>query len=340
MTSPATHRDVRLAALRVPLAVKVLGANAGAIAILVAGWLIAGNELSAGAIALCLIVIAVHAMLVLIALRPIRDLESVASRLWQGDYAARVTRSSVADTEVLRIGAMFNILLDGLAADRARMRELAADAIAAGDRERAGLARELHDSVAQHLAALQLELSAAARDASDSRAGDRLRDGRDAVEVILHEVRSLSHELHPGVLDDFGLEAAVRRIGRDLSNGRGLDVDVNLDGDRNRLPRAIESALYRVAQEAVRNAALHSGARHVRISLHRAATTATLNVHDDGVGFDLAEAETRRPGLGLTSMRERVELLNGRFDVKTAKGSGTTISATVPLDGSTRIGQY
>jgi signal transduction histidine kinase len=215
------------------------------------------------------------------------------------------------------------------------MRELAAEVIAAGDRERAALARELHDSIAQHLAGLLLELAAAARDTRDPIIAERLRDARDMVESTLQEARALSHALHPGVLDDLGLEAAVRKLARDASHGTGIDIDVNFDSETPRLPHDVEAVLYRVAQESMRNATTHSGAKHIRLSLHRDATAATLNVHDDGVGFDAAEAERRRHGMGLTSMRERVDLLNGQFAVRTAKGSGTTISATLPLDAGT-----
>jgi len=90
------------------------------------------------------------------------------------------------------------------------------------------------------------------------------------------------------------------------------------------------------AQEAVRNATTHASPRRIRMSVHSAGEEATLSVHDDGVGFDLADAHARRAGMGLTSMRERVDLLDGHLDIHTAKGSGTTISATVPLDAAVR----
>ena len=241
-------------------------------------------------------------------------------------------RSAVADQEVLRVGSMFNILLDGLAADRAKMRLLAAEVIAAGDRERSALARELHDSVAQHLAAVLLQLSAAERDSSNPVVAEHLHEARDSVEYALQEARALSHALHPGVLDDLGLEAALRKLARDSSNGNGVDVDVNYAPRAERLPRDVEGVLYRIAQEAVRNATTHASAHRIRVTVRQTDDEAILSVHDDGVGFDHAEAEGRRSGMGLTSMQERVDLLDGRLEINTAKGSGTTISATVPLD--------
>jgi signal transduction histidine kinase len=328
-------RGIRLAALRVPLAAKLVGANLFVVAVLVALFGAAGVKTS-GLIAIGIAaVVVVHLVLVLVALRPIRELEGVASRVWRGDFAARVGRSTVADNEVLRIGSMFNILLDGLASDRARMRALATDVIEAGERERAALARELQDSTAQHVAALLFELAAAARDANDPALAERLRASRDYAESILEEVRLLSHTVHPAVLDDLGLEAALRKLGRDAGYGNVIDFDVAAEPARDRLPRNVEAALYRVAQEAVRNATRHASPRHVRISLRRERNNACLEIHDDGAGFDLKEVERRgRDARGLAAMRERLSLVDGWVEVKTARGSGTTVSATVPLDAA------
>jgi len=138
------------------------------------------------------------------------------------------------------------------------------------------------------------------------------------------------------VLDDLGLEAALRKLARDSSYGNGVDIDVDYAARPERLPRDVEGVLYRVAQEAVRNATTHASPRRIRMSVQQASEEATLSVHDDGVGFDLADADARRAGMGLTSMRERVDLLDGHLDIHTAKGSGTTISATVPLDAASR----
>ncbi len=333
------NRGIRLAALRVPLAAKLVGANLLVVGLLLAAWLMAGGPVNRFVVLILAIVIALYLILVLVALRPIRDLEIVASRVWRGDYGARVERSSVADHEVLRVGSMFNILLDGLASDRAQMRRLARDVIEAGERERAGLARELQESTAQHIAALLLELATAARDADDPVMAERLRAARDAAETILEEVRVLSQTVHPAVLDDLGLVAALHKLARDSSNGNGIDIDVNADAMAARLPRNVESVLYRVAQEAVRNATRHASPRRVRITLHVQPRSATIEVHDDGIGFDLAEVDRMRTASrGLESMRERVALVDGWLEIKTARGNGTTISATVPLhDGANGI---
>lgn len=316
--------------LRAPLAVKLVGANLLVVAVLLTGWWVAGGHVSLAVIALAALVVGVHLALVMVALRPIRDLEAAAERVWRGDYGARVEHSAVADSEVLRVGSTFNILLDGLAADRARMRALASDVIAAGDRERAAIARELQESTAQHVAALLLELSTAARDAVDPTLAERLREARDSAEAILEEVRLLSQTVHPSVLDDLGLDAALKKLARDSSHGNGIDIDVKSDV-ADRLPLNVEAVLYRVAQESVRNATRHGSPRKIRITLARFPRSATLEVHDDGRGFDLAAVERSNIHRGLAWMRERVSLLDGWLEIKTARGGGTTITATVPL---------
>jgi signal transduction histidine kinase len=319
--------------LRAPLVVKLVGANLAVVAILLGGWLVSGHPMTAP-VALAIVgVIAVHLALVLIALRPIRDLDDVASRVWRGDYQARVSKSVVADHEVLRVGSMFNILLDSLEADRARMRALANEVIAAGETERAAIAKELHDSTAQRLAALLLELSAAARDCKDPELAMRLRAARDAAQELTEEVRLLSQTLRPAVLDDLGLVPALQKLARDSTNGTGIDVDVGAPVTEAKLPPNIASALYRVAQEAVRNAVRHSSARRIRIVLKTDSRAARLEVYDDGIGFDPAVVERSETAMkgGLLSMRERVALVDGGLEIKSAPHGGTTIVATVPL---------
>lgn len=328
----AARRGIRLAALRVPLAVKLLGANAGVVAIVLLAWRITGADSHEAAGAVIALAIAVHGALVMFALRPIRELEAVATRVWQGDYGARVDRSRVADDHVVRVGSMFNILLDDLASDRARLRALARELITTGDRERAAIARELHDSTAQHVAALLFQLSGAARDAEDDKLAEQLRGARDSAASILEQVRMLSQTVYPGVLDDLGIEAALRTLVRESTVGNAIDFDVKVDASLARLPALLERVLYRVAQEAIRNAVRHASASRVRVSLRDQGPVAVLDVHDDGRGFDLAPAEQRRRTGGLCTMRERVGLVDGWVEINTAPGDGTTVSATVPLD--------
>lgn len=329
--SAGSAPNIRLAALRVPLVAKLIGANAVVVAGLSIAWLASGATLTSGVLVAVGAVLVLHVAAVLVALRPIRDLEEVVSRVWEGDLGARVDHSAIADKQVLRVGAMFNLLLDGLASDRERMRVLAAEVIEVGDRERAVLARELHDSTAQHLAALLLQISTAARDCDNPVLRDRLLAARDSAQEITEEVRLLSHTLHPRVLDDLGLTAALQKLARDSSRGTGIDVRVAAPAAAPRLPQPVASTLYRVAQESVHNAIKHALPTSVQLTLHQDDDTARLEVHDDGCGFDLQEAQRRRPGMGLLSMRERVSLVDGSLDIRTVPGNGTTVTASVPL---------
>jgi signal transduction histidine kinase len=328
---PGARRDIRLAALRVPLVLKLVGANLTILAGLVAFAASRGFAITPAAMIVVGLAVVVNAAVVLIALRPIRELESVAARVWHGDYAARVARSAVADAEVLRVGSMFNILLDGLAADRARMRALARDVIDAGDRDRSALGRELRDSTAQRVAALQFELSAIARDVRDPAIVDRLEDARDAAESILEELRQLSQTVHSAVLDDLGLPAALKRLARDAANGNAIDFDVDADAGAGRLPPHVEAALFRVAREAVYNATRHASPRRVQIQLRRVAPEVVLRVHDDGKGFSVAPTINRSDSRGLAAMRERLALVDGTLAIDSAPNAGTTVTATVHL---------
>jgi len=324
------RRGIRLAALRAPLVIKLLGANLAIVMVLVALGVGAGLPLAPRTLIIIALAILAHTVAVLFALQPIRELESVARRVWHGDYAARVESSSVTDTEVLRVGSMFNVLLDGLAADRARMRELARDVIDTGDRERSTIARELQDSTAQHVAALLYELSAAARDAQNSALRGRLEAARDAAEEILEEIRQLSHIVHSAVLDDLGLTSALKRLARDSSHGNGINVDVQADVE-DRLPRNVEAALFRVAQEAALNATRHASPKQIHLLVRRREGTVVMQIHDDGKGFRVAETIELPTSRGLASMRQRLALVDGTLTIDSSPTKGTTITASVPV---------
>jgi len=337
--SRAEVLPVGTTALRVPLTIKLLGANALALAVF-AGVLNLASPSRASwpvLIGAGVLAIAVFGSVAAIALLPLRGIEAVASRVWRGDFGARVDTSPVADRDMKRIGTIFNLILDDLVADRTRVRALATAVIDAGDRERATLARELHDSTAQQLAALVLQLSAASRDAKDPALAERLESIRDQAKESLEEVRLLSHTVHPRVLDDLGLSAALTKLGREVHDVNGLDIDVSSTVDGT-VPPTSAAVLYRVAQAAVHNGVKHAAARRVDLRLTIQGDQAVLEIVDDGRGFDVVDAEQRRPGMGLFTMRERVALAGGRFDIHSTPGAGTRVRAAVPLDDDFRSG--
>lgn len=330
-------KRIQLAALRVPLALKLIGANIATVTLLLGAYLRLGGTMDSTVAVVYILIVAAHPFIVLVALRPIRDLEVVAARVWQGDFGARVVRSDVADSEVLRVGAMFNLLLDGLVSDRARLRALASEVIAVGDQERAAIARALHDSTAQHVAALQFQLSVAVYESADPALSGRLASARDSAERILEEVRSISHSLRPAMLDDLGLEAALRTLARDTTRTNDVAVDVVAPTTPTRLPRVAEAVLYRVAEESVRNVVRNSSARTMHIRLRREPHFVTLDIRDDGDACLSADPGHAR-NLAIRSLRERLALVDGWLEISTTTKRGSSLSATVPLEAGLAAG--
>jgi signal transduction histidine kinase len=273
----------------------------------------------------------VNLVLVFFALRPLADLESTAQRVWRGDLSARVPRSILADGNLQRVGGALNVLLDGLAADRARLRELTSRVIRAGDEERSHIARELHDSTAQSLAALLMELSVVMRENDDPVEAERLERIRRIASDVLDEVRMLAQTVHPRVLDDLGLGAALQHLARESEARGSIRIEVVVEDSAHQIGPAVSSLLYRVAQEALNNALRHANATCVMLRAGVQGRVARLEVSDDGVGFQPEEADRRRPGMGLFTMRERMALVDGALEIESAPGRGTRVMASVPL---------
>ena len=333
-TAPAWLRR----ALGVPLAWKLVGKDV-VVGVLTALAVISLHDAGAGTAGLLAAVAGAVAVsllssffIVRLALRPLESLEATADRVWRGDFGARVPESLLADPDLSRLGNTLNLLLDGIERDRGRMRRLATQIVAAQDEERSRVARELHDSVAQTLAALVMQLGAAKRGTEDEAAARQFGLLRDIAGDALEEVRLLSHTVYPRVLDDLGLAAALEWLARQADESEGLSVTVRADDAVPAdLPKPQASALYRVAQESLRNAVRHAEARALRFELAREGNAVTLAVTDDGRGFDVAEAEGRRPGMGLFAMRERVALVDGVLEIESAPGHGTRVRASVPI---------
>jgi signal transduction histidine kinase len=281
-----------------------------------------------------IVTLALNAAIVYWALLPLRALEATTLRVARGDLGARFVPSPLADRNLARIGRTFNDLLDRLTADRARARQLAAQVISAGDDERARIARELHDSTAQSLSALEMMLSAAIHEQTSPASAERLSTMHDIARQALGEVRTLSHTVHPHVLDDLGLVAAIEHLARRMRLQSPVKIWVTSDDD-GVVPHVVGSVLFRVAQEAIGNAIKHASAQELRVSTTTSDRDVVLEVRDDGCGFDVSAAEASMLGMGLFSMRERLGLVGGRLVILSAPGLGTTVRATVPREAST-----
>ena len=199
--------------------------------------------------------------------------------------------------------------------------------VEAQELERRRLARELHDETGQALTSILLGLRSV-EDAKDAAQRDAAAaELRELVVSTLQDVRRLAVELRPKALDDFGLLAAVERLAQTFTEQIGIATDVEASLGDSRLPAEVETALYRLVQEALTNVVKHSRAARVSISLVRKVNSVSAVIEDDGVGFSEPSGE----GLGLVGMRERVGLIDGRLEIETQPGHGTTIVAEVPL---------
>lgn len=198
----------------------------------------------------------------------------------------------------------------------------------AGNRD---LARELHDDLSQKLAALGMEVSTLLQPsvAPDSLPG-RVQALGSRINSLAEGVHAMSRRLHPAVLDELGLEAALREECVAFSAQAGIPCEVQSRGVPISLPEDVSLCLYRVAQESLRNIAKHTQAKKVRVALSGKRAGISLRVEDTGDGFDLKEAKGKG-GLGLISMEERVRLLNGKFTIDSHPGEGTTVEAVLPF---------
>lgn len=319
--------------LRTPLLTKLifldLGINLATVGVLQATPPHLADQVTLGSL---LVVLVLNAALVAWALRPLGVLEAATRRVSAGDFSARVEMPWLADRNLVRIGDTLDELLDRVASERARVRSLAAQVVAAGDQERARIARELHDGTAQSLSALEMLVASTLGGSPPPppELAERLAVMREIATEALTEVRALSHTVHPRVLDDLGLKAALEWLARRTRVGAELDVVV--DGALPEpLPGAVCSVLYRVAQEAIHNAVKHGGARTVHVELSARDGAIELAVSDDGRGFDRREVDAKRGGMGLFVMEERVGLMDGRIEIASTPGTGTVVRATIPL---------
>ena len=223
--------------------------------------------------------------------------------------------------------------------DRKRAEEVRAlllnQVITVQEEERRRIARELHDETAQSLASLLLGLSALQETRTVKGAREQARDLHQVVTRALGEVRRMASGLRPSVLDDLGLATAVERYAGEFGAMRRLAITVDTAGlGAGRLPRTVETAMYRIMQEALSNVARHAGARTVRVLLDRVGARVSMTIADDGSGFDPDRPPapaTAAHGLGIHTMRERALVLNGALMIQSAPGRGTRVSVEIPL---------
>jgi signal transduction histidine kinase len=191
------------------------------------------------------------------------------------------------------------------------------------------ISHELHDEAGQLLASVHLALDDVARDLP-APAAARLQSVKTLLDDIEVELRRLSHELRPTVLDDLGLMPALDLLAQGVSTRTGLWVKIEGPRD-NRFPSPIETVLYRIVQEALNNVNKHAQASAVTVVVRREARRVCCSVRDDGVGFDPGTARSTATGIGLIGIRERLAPLGGSLSIDAAPGRGTELRVAIPL---------
>lgn len=201
--------------------------------------------------------------------------------------------------------------------------------ITSQETERKLIAQELHDQIGQSLLALLVDMKAADR---KHVSGDTRHVHLGQIEDIITEVRQVSKGMHPSILDDYGLDTALKNYAKEASIRHKVRIDYEATRPHafGRLPEPVEVALYRVAQEAISNALRHGHPEHVSVVLLISPDSAMLLVEDDGKGFDPGKTAPEA-GIGLLSMKERVSLLGGELDIVSEAGVGATVRARIPL---------
>jgi signal transduction histidine kinase/sugar lactone lactonase YvrE len=291
---------------------------------------------------------------------PVSERQAVFTNLGPGSYRFRVTASNsdgvwsepgtAVDFTILPAyyqTAWFLALLAGAliasvwGAHRVRLRivekherEISAlneRLMKAQEQERIRIAGELHDGVMQEMLAATMMLGTAKRRSADnSEAHATIDKVQQKLIQVGTDIRHLSHELHPPLLQESGLPRAVQTYCEQFAAANEIPVSCDAEEDAADLSRGAALALFRIVQEALGNAAKHAAAKHIAVRLMRVERTVSLAVSDDGIGFDRTELGSAG-GLGLIMMRERATQLNGRFELETAPGRGTTIRIVIPF---------
>ncbi len=263
-------------------------------------------------------------------------IETVAAS--RAEVEARVQRTSLYILGIT-FAALLLVFMSGMVitvrerrlAD-AKLKALTQRVFDAQEEERGRVARELHDGISQLLVGVRYALDSARRRlaSGDDRASETLDKGIDHLSGAIQEVRRISRDLRPGVLDDLGLGPAIKALAEDFGARTGIKTELNTIVFHNRLDQDAKIALYRIAQEALTNIERHAHATEVTLNVRGHSKGATLRIADNGIGIPQNRETNARSGLGLRNMQERVEQLDGTLRIFSSK-TGTVIVADVPL---------
>ncbi len=209
------------------------------------------------------------------------------------------------------------------------LRRLSNQLIRVQEDERRTISRELHDEVGQILTGLRMELGGLSRGQADGSFRTRLESVKRLAEEALRSVRNLALLLRPSMLDDLGLEPALRWQAKEFSRRSGIPVSLKVEGRLDTLPETVRICLYRTIQEALTNCMKHAEASRISVTVQQREDLVSASVQDNGKGFDVHQL--RSSGLGLVGMEERVRALHGQLTVSSQPGRGTTVTLALPL---------
>ena len=283
----------------------------------------------AAAVVLGLAVVLCIALNVFVLQRRFRPLERLVDQMERTDLSRpganlRLAEAPAGPEEVARLHQAFVRMLERLETERRRASSAALDP---QEEERARVARDLHDEVNQSLTGLLLRLEAAREKAPPELAAE-LAEIRALANKAMQELLALARQLRPTALDDLGLAAALAGHVRELASQTQIETEFQANGELASMPQDVQLVVYRVAQEALANAARHSGADRIEVGLERRGDQVELTVADDGTGFTFDQASR---GLGIGGMRERALLVNGDVQVESRPQVGTRVRLRVPL---------
>ncbi len=279
----------------------------------------------------------------------IRMLAATSRRIAEGDLTSPVSRSG--NDEISMLADDFDDMRVKLMESQEKLKqayqevqrkekvrgELLRDLLLIQEEERRRISRELHDETSQTVASINVNLEAAINNlpANVDKAKSILRKTQNQSISILEEIHSLIFELRPALLDDLGLVTAMQWLIETNLEKMDITVDFKIRGRERKLKSQLEITLFRIVQEAVHNIARHSNAKMVNVSLHFMKGAIKVCIKDNGIGFDVGEAMSMKDGqrgLGVLGMKERVELMEGTFDIRSWPDTGTEISIEIPLN--------
>lgn len=329
---------------QVPIFYKVLIANVALIAgtALASAWVIVREPLPTGGVytgSTIILAIAIGASLLInyllmrLAFNPLFLLRETMDDIRRGALAKRAPTIG-GDPDVAALAETMNSMLDELARHQ---RSVSSQILRALEDERKRFARELHDETSQSLTNLMIRLDLLKQAIDGGSSAVELRDElgriRDMAADALAETRRITFDMRPTILDDLGLIPALRWYVKHKLDPLGINVKMEVSGFDRRLPDDLETALFRIVQEAFNNVMKHARARQIKVIMKESEETLLAEISDDGVGFSLAEVQTgdvAGRGVGLIGMRERAELVGGHLTIATTRGRGTRVSVLIP----------